>query len=520
MLQVQSLDSEDRGIHISTMTELTPDNLLEKGHWTSLRSMSKAPMFSLISQWTADHVRRLRPIVATSSKLIANKFSRRNKSTPLSSTAYLDGLRGFAALMVYILHHQLWSHESLKIDSIIENAFGYNRQYYFAALPGVRTFFSGGHLAVAIFFVISGYVLSAKPLKLMRQGEMVKLGDNLSSALFRRWLRLYIPVIMTTFVWMLLNWCIRDLSIHRPESRLVDEFCSWFVELKEFTFIFRAGGEPWFTWNFHVWTIPLEFKGSIVVYTALMAFSRCTKSMRLWSTAGLVFYFLYICDGWYLASFVAGMLLCDLELLAEENDLPNFFHRFETYKNSIFIGLFVAGIYLGGVPAFSQEMSILRESPGWYLLSFLKPQAVYMYKQFYLFWAGLFIVAAVPRITWLKTFFESEFNQYLGRVSYAFYLVHGPILWSVGDRLYAAVGWTKESHVLNIANWINIFPLPKWGPLGMEFSFLAVQLLLLPLTLWVARIATTLVDESSIRLARWTYDLAVAPPKETTRLVT
>jgi peptidoglycan/LPS O-acetylase OafA/YrhL len=497
------------------MSELDQDSVLEKGYWPDvLMLQGKSPTLNLISTWISDPARRLKPLLNAPSKLLPNKIFRRSNPLPITPTSYLDGLRGFAALMVYCLHHQVWAHESLNADAIIENAFGYNRQYYFAAFPGIRTFFSGGHLAVSIFFVISGYVLSAKPLRLMRQGEMVKLGDNLSSALFRRWLRLYMPVISTTFIWMLLNYFIRDLSILRPEAKLFDEIWRWYADIKEFTFIFREGGEPWFTYNFHVWTIPLEFKGSIVVYTALMAFSRCTKSMRLWCTTGLVFYFLYICDGWYLASFVAGMLLCDLDLLAEENELPSIIQRFEAYKDSIFVSLFVIGIYLGGVPAFSKDISVLRESPGWHYLSFLKPQAVYSYKQFYLFWAGVFIVVAVPRIAWLKRFMESSFCQYLGRVSYAFYLVHGPILWSIGDRVYAAIGWTKESHVITITNWINVFPLPQWGPMGLEFSFLAAQLILLPLTLWVARIVTSLVDESSIRFSRWAYNNAVASSRE------
>jgi peptidoglycan/LPS O-acetylase OafA/YrhL len=507
------------------MSDQNQDFMLEKGYWpSSLKAEGKPHVLSLVFLWVSDPVRRLKPLLNTITGLLPNKIRRRSTTpAPLTPTSYLDGLRGFAALMVYCLHHQTWAHESLGADNIIENAFGYNRQYYVAALPGIRTFFSGGHLAVAVFFVISGYVLSAKPLLLIQQNQMIKLGDNLSSALFRRWLRLYIPVIVTTFVWMLLIHSIHNLSVHRTEATLFDEVWKWYSELKEFSFVFRNGGDPWFTYNNHIWTIPLEFKGSILVYTTLMAFSRCTRNMRLCGTAGLAFYFLYICDGWYLASFAIGMLLCDLDLLAQDNQLPRVFERFAAYKDSISISAFVIGIYLGGVPSHSLDLNVLRDSPGWYYLSFLKPQAVYMTKQFYLFWASLLIVAAVPRISWLKSFFEMEFNQYLGRVSYAFYLVHGPVLWSIGDRVYAAIGWTKESHVITIANWINVFPLPKWGLFGMEFSFIAAQLVLLPITLWVARITTTLVDESSIRLSRWAYGYAIAaapPCRDTPTLVT
>ena len=45
-------------------------------------------------------------------------------------------------------------------------------------------------------------------------------------------------------------------------------------------------------------------------------------------------------------------------------------------------------MYLGGVPSHSNELKDLRETTGWYWLSFLKPQAVFNYKAFYLFWGG------------------------------------------------------------------------------------------------------------------------------------
>ncbi|RAL14176.1 uncharacterized protein BO97DRAFT_404536 [Aspergillus homomorphus CBS 101889] len=283
------------------------------------------------------------------------------------------------------------------------------------------------------------------------------------------------------------------------------ELWNWYAEFKNFSFIFRGGGEPWFTYNFHSWSIPVEFRGSIIVYSALLAFSRCRRFMRLACEAGLVFYFLYIADGWFGALFMSGMLLCDLDQLAARDQLPDFFLMLEPYREVIFPGLLAISLYLGGVPSHGWEVQILRESPGWYYLSFLKPQAVFDQKWFYLFWAATFLVACLPRMPWLKRFFETPFNQYLGRISFAFYLVHGPVLWVLGDRLYAAVGWARDSHASNCPGWINRLPLPRVGPLGLEVSFLVPQLILLPVTLWLAEIVTKWIDEPSVRLAQWLY---------------
>lgn len=431
---------------------------------------------------------------------------------PVRSTAYLDGLRGFAALMVYLGHHISWSHDLAPQGVVVEHGLGFAKLYYFCQVPGFRILFSGGHISVCIFFVISGYVLSAKPLQLIHAGDYAKLGENLGSALFRRWLRLFIPVFGTTFLfmtsWHAFGWWT-DWPKHQPTYR--QELWEWYAECKNFSFIFRGGGEPWLSYNFHAWSIPTEFKGSIVIYTVLMAVSRCSRNARLWCQIVLMWYFMYVVDGYYCALFIAGMMLCDLDLLARANDLPEVLTRMKPWKNFIFNNLFVAGIYLSGVPHVNRDIMLLRITPGWYYLSFLKPQAVYDYKWFYLFWAAIFIVSSLNHMSWLKRFFELTFNQYLGRISYAFYLVHGPVMWLLGDRLYAAVGWPRDSHAAGIPGWVGLYPLSKAGPYGLEFSFLACHVILFPLTLWVAELATKMFDEPSVQVAQWAYRKTLAP---------
>jgi peptidoglycan/LPS O-acetylase OafA/YrhL len=214
---------------------------------------------------------------------------------------------------------------------------------------------------------------------------------------------------------------------------------------------------------------------------------------------------MYIVDGSFMALFVSGVLLCELDLLARDDNLPGFFSRFKPYKGAIFYGLFIVSIYLGGVPSHTRDVKTLELSPGWYYLSFLQPQAVFDYKWFYLFWAAVCLVSSVPRIWWLKSFFETRFNQYLGRISFALYLIHGPILWTIGDRIYLAVGWYREVHTKHLPQWINLFPLSHSGPLGLELSFLVPHLIILPITLWTAELVTKLIDEQSVKFAQWAY---------------
>ena len=478
------------------------DGLLEKGEWEDISTESKFSAPAHAAKWAIDLVR---PTFAT-------KTSARPKQ--LRRTAYLDGLRGFAAFIVYWHHHQLWAREAISLGGVFENAYGYDKQYYLATLPWVRTFFTGGHFAVTIFFVLSGYVLSAKPLQLIQAGEHAKLADNVTSALFRRWLRLNIPLIGTTFCYFTMWHLFGIRAVPDAKSSYREELWNWYMEFKNFTFIFNQGGDPWFVYNFHSWSIPVEFRGSIVVYTAVLALSKCRKNARLLCEVVLLWYFMYVVDGWFCALFMSGMILCDLDHLSDTKNLPVFFSYFEPVSQGFFYALFIIAVYLGGVPSHNSDINVLRKSPGWYHLSLLKPQAVFDYKWFYLFWAATFLVASVQRIHWLKTFFETRFCQYLGRISFSLYLVHGPVLWTLGDRLYAAVGWPKEIHATTLPGWINRFPLSKAGPLGLELSFLLPHLILLPLTLWLAELATKLFDEPSLKFSQWLYQVTKEPPSE------
>lgn len=481
------------------------DGLLDGGRLEDINLTATTWKPVRASRWSLDRVRpeflTLRP---------------GSPQKPLRRTAWLDGLRGFAAFIVYLHHNQLWAH-NFQGNLIYENSFGYEGRHYFAALPFVRHFFSGGHYAVAIFFVISGYVLSVKALGLVHKGQFHAAADSIGSALFRRWLRLYIPVIAVTFLWMSQRHATRLwYDFGELAGSYWEDVRTWYYSFKNFSFVFLTGNQYEFSLRYHPhsWSIPIEFKGSIIVYTALSALSRCTRNARLWCEAGLIFYFLYVVDGWYGALFMSGMLLCELDLLAVDNQLPRIFTRLEGFKELIFFHLFLVALYLGGVPSCDglDYDKLLGKSPGWIWLSYLKPQAVFDAKWFYLFWAAFMTVAAIPRLPWLKRFFETRVCQYLARISFALYLVHGLVIWGVADRLYAAVGLTRESHKEHLPGWINKFPISTKGPMGLELAFWVPQLVILPVTLYASEVVTKLFDEPSVRMSNWLYRRTLAPP--------
>ncbi|CAK7237673.1 hypothetical protein SBRCBS47491_010074 [Sporothrix bragantina] len=433
-----------------------------------------------------------------------------NSTAPLRPTAYLDGLRGFAAFLVYIHHNELWAHAASTEgdNAAFENAWGFEHRRHFATLPFVRNFFTGGHIAVAIFYVISGYVLCAKPLSLVMAGEHLKLLDSMASSFFRRWFRLYIPIFATTFIYVT-SWHVFGnywVSNSDQHATILEEYWNWYVELKNFTFLFKEG-TIWVTFNTHLWSIPFEMRGSMMVFILMLVIYRVTTFYRHCIMLGLAFYFIYIVDAYYCCMFMVGVYLCYLDLLAKRGELPNWIARKKAHKYKYIIPMYIVGLYLAGVPSQRNDLDLLRKNPGWYYLSFLKPQAVFDPKWFYLTAAAGLIVGCTQHLPPVKRFFEGAFCQYLGHISYSLYLVHGPVISSVGDRVYAMTGWYRkvEDHQKMLEWWINRFYLPSSGPMGLEFSFLAPQIIIAPVTFILANLVTKYIDEPAVRFPAWMY---------------
>jgi peptidoglycan/LPS O-acetylase OafA/YrhL len=197
----------------------------------------------------------------------------------LRRTAWLDGLRGFAAFLVFLHHNQLWAHD-LHGNSVFENSFGYQGRHYFAALPFIRHFFSGGHFAVAIFFVISGYVLSVKSLSSIQRGQHLMSADSIGSALFRRWIRLYLPLIGVTLSWMMFrHWTDMYVDFGDRKKTWGEELKAWYYSFKNYSFVFLTGDADFPSkYNSHLWSIPIGLCTNVIPVEAQLMTSQNSKA--------------------------------------------------------------------------------------------------------------------------------------------------------------------------------------------------------------------------------------------------
>jgi hypothetical protein len=121
----------------------------------------------------------------------------RKRPEKLMPTSYLDGMRGLAALFVFFCH--FWYQGFI----IAEGWGSAPHNYHFLKLPFIRLFYQGPP-AVCLFFVISGYALSLKPLRQIRGRSFEDFARTMTSLTFRRGIRLYLPTAISTLMIVLL----------------------------------------------------------------------------------------------------------------------------------------------------------------------------------------------------------------------------------------------------------------------------------------------------------------------------
>ncbi|OHE98902.1 acyltransferase [Colletotrichum orchidophilum] len=377
---------------------------------------------------------------------------------PLHPTAWLDGLRGVAAFFV-VCHH--WSLVTANMN--IHHGFMSDDNPMFIQLPIIRLMISG-FWSVCVFFVISGFALSYKPLKLLSQHRTADFATAAASSTFRRHIRLFLPPAVTTFVisWIsYFGWFeIPTSGVAVPALRpprfpnIYDQLWDWAMHLIGLSDPFgrnlqRGEGYPY---EPTLWTIPIEFDCSLVIFLAHVAFSRLRTRVRIFLNVFLVSYTLYF-NYWQYFLFLAGLLCANLHfywLPALGNTLPYVaapgqpgrFARLSfslmsspTYsisKKIVGSLSFFGALWLLSFPKGTGTAGL---SPGYKTLVAMTPGRYGEGEYLWVPVASAWLVFTVDRSPFLQPLFTNRFIQYFGRISYALYLVHGSMLWLYGWHL-------------------------------------------------------------------------------------
>lgn len=440
-----------------------------------------------------------------------NRLARQPSSTgdasnPKTTTkvSTLDGLRGVACLLVFSEHY------TYNFSNTLLFGYGVEERRELIQYPFIRIFFSGFSM-VAIFFVISGYVLSYKPLQQMRSRKNHDLFKTLTSSVFRRGFRLFLPPIIATWiagflvylgafragkaVWLQGN---NYYHLHEPPppeyQGLLNQMrdavlcSSWILNIWDWNNDLISVGD----YDLHTWTLPIEFRCSMALFLVHMATARLRQKFRLLANVSIII-FCILSNRIHINLFFAGMLIADLDMsrqsasgtiLPESQDSPA--SRLKAGSTG-WLALFFIGIYLASVPVLGYESTL-----GYMTLCSWVPPSIHEKAWFIRSVGAVFITWSAANSETLKPFFTNRISTYLGQVSFALYLVHGNVLKSIQ---YASMPWLY---------WIaGVEDIKTVSTKSLVTAWLIGLLLVLPVTFWLSDLFWRGVDIPCVRFSRW-----------------
>lgn len=323
----------------------------------------------------------------------------------MKKLAYIDGLKGIGALMVYFCHFVFAFYyaaysltpESSHTASQIEIAIG---------KTPLNLLYSG-NAAVCLFLVFSGFVLC---LSYFRSGRDKK---RLGTSAWKRYFRL-MPMILAA---NLLIFVLMSLGLYRnAETAVITKSEAWFAGFNQFApdFLqmlyesligcFLQGSNDY---NGVLWTIPYLFLGALVVYLATYLVG---KNPLRYIAYGVMILVSAVTDIYFTGIFM-GFIACDFFCTQKKG-----MELWRKYWILPFLS-FAAGVYLLSYPSIGVDMAGTIYAP-------LPPAYTVIYHM-----AGAVgLLAGVLGLSGLQRFFGAKIFCFLGDISYSLYLLHFPVI--------------------------------------------------------------------------------------------
>jgi peptidoglycan/LPS O-acetylase OafA/YrhL len=245
----------------------------------------------------------------------------------------LEGLRGVAAIMVVVYHFMLIFYGFAvagKFGPASSQHMRFEDNLYGNPLSAI---FSGS-FAVAIFFVLSGFVLSIG----FFQTRKIQIIQDLAA---KRYLRLMLPALVSVIICYL----VMKLGLAHVQAVVSITKSGWLDGVWNFPphllgalkgALFGIFIDKGNIYNGVLWTMTTEFFGSFIVFGTLLLFA---KSKYRWITYAILL--LATFNTWYLG-FIIGMIFADLH---SQKVIQQ-----EKRKVLFILPLLVVAIYLGGYP--------------------------------------------------------------------------------------------------------------------------------------------------------------------------
>jgi len=362
----------------------------------------------------------------------------------------------------------------------------------FLRLPVIRVLYSGPN--VPIFLVVSGYVISLKPLSCAHKGDQHLALESLASSTLRRGFRVFGPPLFMTFVVMLLtqlgmfDFPYATMPGHVPThpqraSSLMAQFYAWGA------FIHQDLLNPWkwstgrFVYGPHLWTVPLQFRCSMVLSISLVSLTPVRPPLRMLLLPMMVIA-CFLGGRWDVALYLYGMLLAEIDISWRKSGIEDVSMCGSRSR--------MRGQH-GNVQAMTMGACLIL---GLYFASFPRhsgPKASFGYgwtdwiSKDYHYWHALsavFLTLFLGQCQMAQSMFLTDLAQYLGRRSFSIYILHEPLLHVFGFRAVDILWRLTGKHT----------------SLGYNCGVACAMILTLPILLWAADVFQRIIDEPWGRL--------------------
>ncbi|KAI9650687.1 hypothetical protein NHQ30_000709 [Ciborinia camelliae] len=437
------------------------------------------------------------------------------KTQKLHPTSYLDGLRGVASFIVFMGHY---TEENIGWWTEPYGLYEDGARSSPLQLPFIRVLYSARPM-VHIFFIISGFVLAYKPLKQIHSQQYSALASTLSSSVFRRAVRLFLPSFITLLVMSMAVYF--DFSEPRyafPMWSVTDQLGDWYDTCGQLLQSSWRWDDPSLSlprYNPALWTIPVEFAQSMLLFIVIIGLSHARINMRLLILA-CVMSFCFWSAQLHAVEFLGGMFIAEVTLLQSYNSTPSkspesspkstpilpttefggqksesttafdTMNSHTTPNKSMFTKGFwilnlICGLYIS-----SWTNNHVDEVPFLSTLDAHTPEP-YSGQRVWFCLAAFQIVLACTQLNSLQSLFNLSLPQYLGSISYALYLTHNLCLTILEPRFKPLFEDTIGRDSL----------------MGRHGVWAAGLLIYGPMILWTADVFWRGVDVPSTKFARW-----------------
>ena len=337
---------------------------------------------------------------------------------------YLDGLRGWAALAV-VVYHSTWE------------LFGdYTPRVRIRAL----SLATDGDLAVGIFFVLSGVVLSRPYLRSCDTARVTRMA-------MARYVRLMIPVAGASTIALLM---MMGGLLHNGQAISVVGRADWLGDrLMQIPSVLAWAKfslyDVFFCYDMNrsygpfLWTMPIELAGSYMLFSLFALFGRFWRARFL---AYVVTFGLAWMLAQYLAAFVVGAIAAEYGQSHVQQMLRR--HRVAD----------VIGFLLLIAAAIASDM----------LRSTYSPHRIIA--------LAAVVVGAVILSPALQAVLQTRVSRWLGRVSFPLYLVHAFVIYGPGCWLIVHLSMAGFSHQAVVA---AVVPVTIVFSLCTAWLFLPVE---------------------------------------------